>query len=124
MSAVANNAFASKMITVTNTVSIGLADMGFTDTQIRGADAVHIQHISLQPSSPDLYFWYTSEAGIAKIPKSTLTGSGTPEGHVMFPGSDRIVRGFNNIKALRLIANTSSVKIAVTLTSMGTLPNI
>lgn len=114
MSMIGNAGYVSKIITVSNT-ALGLADMGFTDEQIRRADTAHISYISTSSSAPILYYWYTLEAGVIKVP----VGGGTPEGHPLQAGGERMLRGVRNIRNFRVIAGSSSGRIAVTLSSFG-----
>lgn len=119
MTMLGNTGFKSTVFNVTDATAVGFEDMGFTQADIRESDAAHVSHISVD-SSDLLYYWYNKDgAGIPKVPLSASTGGGQPEGHPIFAGGERIIRGIRNIANFRIIAGTGTVRVAVTLGSFG-----
>ena len=101
--------YASTVYNVTTSV-VTIADMGFTEEQIKGADAAHLSHISVEDDAGNLFYWYDG---------SIPVGGATPEGHPIYPGGERMIRSVRNIRELRLIADTGTIRLAVTLGTFG-----
>lgn len=101
--------YASRVYSVTGT-AVTLADMGFTDDEIKGADAAHVSHISTALDAGNIFYWYDG---------STPVGGATPEGHPIYPGGERMIRSVRNIRNLQMIADAGTVRVAITLGTFG-----
>lgn len=119
MAMIGNSGYASKVITLDAANAQGFADMGFTSAEIADADAAHVSHITVTDNAPTLYYWYNLESGTPKVPLSETTGGGSPEGHPVFPGGERMIRGVRNIRNFRIISGANTARIAVTLGTFG-----
>lgn len=129
MAMIAISGYASRMVDVDDSVAVGLLDMGFSELEIREADTVHVSHISVEDNAPTLHYWYTASVPpgggqpVVKTPLSEATSSDNqPEGHPIFPGGERMIRGVRNIRNFRIIAGTGTVRMAVTIGTFGRTP--
>jgi hypothetical protein len=114
MAMVGNSGFKSIVYTVTSVTAVGLLDMGVTLEDIKEADSIHISYIG-NSNSPTLYYWYSLENNLPKIP----VGGSNPEGHPFYALSEKIIRGKRNIYNFRIISQNNSGKIVITLSSFG-----
>ena len=122
MAMIAITGYRSLVFEVTDLTVVGLEDMGFTDEDIREGDTAHISHISIEDDAPTLYYWYTQENGQDE-PKEPVNESGNaPEGHPIFPGGERMIRGTRNLRRFRVVAGTGSARIAITVGTFGRTP--
>ena len=124
MAMVAVTGFASKMVTVDSSAAMNLADMGFTQQEIQSSDSIHISHIDISESAPTLYYWYSASVAEGGSPVSMipLNEADGPEGHPIYPGGERIMRGIRNARNFHIIAGESTTQIAITIGTFGRTP--
>jgi hypothetical protein len=101
MAMVAVAGYVDKMVTVGST-AVTLLDLGFTDEQIKSADSAHIS-----VTRRTIRYWYTGS-----IPTAS-------EGHPIYEGAERIIRGKMNIRHITLISETGLASVAITLGSFS-----
>jgi len=102
-SLIASAPIKSLYVTLSTTTAQTLLTLGFTEQEVKDADHVHISIIK----NGDVRYWYD---GIT-VP----TGS---QGHLMYEGEERIVRGIRNARNLKMISDidaTGEVELAITL---------
>jgi hypothetical protein len=119
MASMGNSGYKSVFTQITDDV-VSMIDLGFTIEDLRACDTIHISHVSVTNSPSTLYYWYNDlENGEAKLPLNKSDGSGTAQGHPIFPGGERMIRGTRNIVNFRIVSEEKDVNVAITLGTFG-----
>lgn len=88
--------------TVSSSEAKGLLELGFSDDQIKGSDHVHISVVK----NGGLRYWYNGTVPTAS------------QGHPIWEGDERIIRGLKNARNLKVIADVGAltdVEVAITI---------
>lgn len=101
---IASNGKFSRYTTVDKSTSKSLADIGFTNDEIKSTDHIHISVVKYGA----IRYWYNG---------ATPTAT---QGHPIWEGDERIIRGITNARNFKIIADNdalSDVEVAITLGS-------
>lgn len=101
MAMVAVMGYVDQHVTV-GTTAVTLEQLGFSHEDITKADSAHVS-VTLR----NVRYWYTGS-----IPTAV-------QGHPIYEGAERIIRGRENIRRLTLISESGNASVAITLGSFG-----
>ena len=105
MAMVGVGGYAAKMVDVSST-ALSLSDMLFTEEEIKSADTVHV---SVRVGN--VSYWYDGT-----VPTAT-------QGHEILEKSERIIRGIRNIRNFKVISQSGTAKLAITLGTFNRTPS-
>lgn len=105
MSMIHMSGYASRMFSVTATTPVTFADMGFTEEEIAAADSAHVSCYN-----QSAWYWYSGRTPAVN------------DGHKIYQDGERIIRGIRNIRNFKVIAQSGTVLLAVTLGTFGRAP--
>lgn len=97
--------YASRMYSLSSSSVATFADMGFTEDEIMGAESAHISCYN-----QNAWYWYSGRTPAVN------------DGHKMYQDGERIIRGTRNIRNFKVIAQSGTVLLAITLGTFGRAP--